>query len=96
MIAHHVTLQANAPADMALPTATVGEIVGEVNDGRGIQALVVRIAGTTDRPDGSTFHVTWSLDRQAGRRPVESNAVIASRGWVDCDPVPIRLRPARF
>lgn len=96
VIAHHVTLQANAPADMALPAAAVGEIVGEVNDGRGIQALVVRIAGTTDRPDGSTFHVTWSLDRQAGRRPVESNAVIASRGWVGCDPVPIRLRPARF
>jgi hypothetical protein len=72
VIAHHVTLQANAPPGKPLPLATAGEIVGQVDDGRGIQALVVRIDGTTDRPDGSTYHIAWSLDRTKGRRPVES------------------------
>jgi hypothetical protein len=96
VIAHHVTLQANAPPGKPLPSATVGEIVGQVDDGRGIQALVVRIDGTTDRPDGSTYHITWSLDRTKGRRPVESNLVIASQGWISCPAIPIHLRPARF
>ena len=93
--AHHVTLQAKAPADVPLPTATAGEIVGEANDGRGIQAFIVRIGGTTDRPDGSTYHITWSLDQGAGRKAVESNVVIAIQGWVGCDPLPVRLQPAR-
>ena len=63
-----------------------------MDDGRGVQALVLRIAGTTARPDGSRWHVTWSLDRAAGRKPVESNTVIAERGWSAVDPPePLRL-----
>ncbi|WP_230533080.1 hypothetical protein [Microvirga roseola] len=96
VVAHHVTLRAKTPADGPLPTATAGEIVGHVDDGRGLQALVVRIDGTTERPDGSTYHITWSLDRNQDRRPVESNHVLAEEGWTPCSPVPIRLIPARF
>jgi hypothetical protein len=96
VVAHHVTLQANAPPNTPLPAATAGEIVGQADDGRGVQALVVRIEGTPARPDGSTYHVTWSLDRAQGRRPVESNQVIQNRGWSACGPVSIRLKPARF
>lgn len=97
VIAHHVTLQSRAFGAAALPTATAGEIVGRVDDGEGLEALVVRIDGTTDRPDGSTYHITWSLDRARGRKPVESNAVIARLGWrAIAPPVAILLRPARF
>ena len=73
-----------------------GEIVGQADDGRGVQAHVVRIGGTTKRPDGSTYHITWSLDRSRGRKPVESNDVIARQGWTACPPIPIRFSPARF
>ncbi len=96
VVAHHVTLRPNAPAHMPLPAATTAEIVGEAGDGRGVQALVVNIGGTVRRPDGSTYHITWSLDRGAGRKPVESNHLIAKHGWSNCEPVPIRLEPARF
>ena len=44
-------------------------------------AMVVRIGGTTDRQGGGTYHITWSLDREAGRRAKESNDVIAELGW---------------
>ena len=97
VIADHVTLRTGTNHKTLLPRETRCEVVGEIGDGVGVQALVVRIGGTTDRPDGSTFHITWSLDRARGRRPVESNDVIAQLGWQTLsEPVPIRLTPARF
>ncbi|MGA0606295.1 hypothetical protein ACO2Q0_09870 [Phenylobacterium sp. VNQ135] len=93
-VADHVTL-AFRPARPKLPSATAGEIVGEADDGRGVQAMVVRIGGTTDRPDGSTYHITWSL--ADGRRAKESNDVIRDCGWRAFDaPIPISLEPRLF
>jgi hypothetical protein len=91
VVAHHVTQKfGDVAADP--PSATEGEIVGEADDGQGVQALVVSIGGTTDRPDGSTYHITWSLS--PGREARESNDVIARRGWTALDrPVPVRLEP---
>lgn len=90
----HVTLAPRIGAGAALPCETEGLIVGRADDGDGVEAMVVSIGGTTDRPDGSTYHVTWSLDRHKGRKPVESNDVIRERGWTPLDaPVPIRLTP---
>ena len=95
VIADHVTLQFSASCD--LPAERSGEVIGEIDDGAGVQALVVRVGGTSDRPDGSTYHVTWSLDRSRGRKAVESNDVIRELGWRPLPvPIPIQLRPARF
>ncbi|AUW57051.1 hypothetical protein C1T17_02100 [Sphingobium sp. SCG-1] len=96
-VADHVTLDSKAPQGTPLPTKRVGEIVGGISDGEGLQAMVVRIGGTTDRPDGGTYHITWALDSGRDRRAVESNDVIAKLGWVPLDdPVPITLIPAWF
>jgi hypothetical protein len=90
VVAHHVTLkfgdqEAQAPAEVA------AQIVGEADDGGGVQAMVVAIDGSPARPDGGTFHITWSLT--PGREAKESNAVIATRGWTPlAAPVPVRLR----
>lgn len=94
VVAHHITQKFGDRAASA-PSETEGEIVGEADDGRGVQALVVRIGGTTDRPDGSTYHITWSL--APGRAAKESNQVIARRGftWLAA-PVPVRLQPKPF
>ena len=94
-IADHVTLRARVARDSELPSETSGEIVGRSDDGRGVEAMVVRIDGTSDRPDGSTYHITWSLEK--GREAKGSNDVIASYGWEPIDPpVPISLRPELF
>jgi hypothetical protein len=93
--ADHVTLRTRAAEDSALPDETLGEIVGRADDGRGVEAMVVAIGGTTDRPDGSTYHITWSLE--PGREAQESNDVLAGREWVALDlPMPVRLRPERW
>ena len=95
VVADHVTLASRKAGPRDLPTTREGLIVGRADDGAGVEALVVEIAGTTDRPDGSTYHITWSLG--PGRRAVESNDVLAARGWEALpEPVPLTLTPARF
>jgi hypothetical protein len=86
VVAHHVTLKFGDRTARP-PEETVGEIVGEADDGAGVQALVVAIAGSPKRPDGGTFHITWSLE--PGREARESNDVIAERGWI---PLPAAIR----
>ncbi|HYG27865.1 MAG TPA: hypothetical protein VD906_13270 [Caulobacteraceae bacterium] len=93
-IAHHVTLQAGVAEDEPLPPNVACKIVGEADDGNGVQALVVEIDGTTDRPDGSTFHITWSL--RDGRKARESNDVIRDHGWTPVTRTPVTLKPGRF
>jgi hypothetical protein len=91
IVAHHVTL-ASKTLD-PLPEPAIGEIVGVADDSEGVQALVVSIGGTTDRPGGGTYHITWSLAE--GRAAKESNDVIAARGWQEVDlPVPVTLHPS--
>jgi hypothetical protein len=95
VVAHHVTLKPGVRQGHPLPKETEGRVVGIADDGTGVQALVVEIGGTTDRPGGSTYHITWSLGR--GRKPVESNDVIRTHRWTPLDtPRPIRLQPAAF
>ena len=95
VVADHVTLAAKAKQDAALPCERLGEIVGRIDDGEGVEALVVAIDDSTDRPDGSIYHITWSLGE--GRRAKESNDVIARLGWTAIDlPMPVRLIPSRW
>jgi hypothetical protein len=94
-VADHVTLESGAGADTPLPRAVGAQVVGRADDRESLECLVVAIDGTTDRPDGSTYHITWSLG--PGRRAKESNDVLRDQGWVPIDrPIPVRLDPARF
>ncbi|HEY0447001.1 MAG TPA: hypothetical protein VGD19_11170 [Allosphingosinicella sp.] len=95
VVADHVTLAARVARGSELPGEVTGEIVGRIDDGAGVEALVVAIDGRTERPDGSTYHITWSLG--PGRRAKESNEVIARLGWQPLElPMPVRLIPARW
>jgi len=95
VVADHVTLQAGASGDTPLPRETEARIVGYGDDGVSLECLVVEIDGTTDRPDGSTYHITWSLG--PGRKAKESNDLLRDRGWQRLDrPIAAELEPARF
>jgi hypothetical protein len=94
-IADHVTLNASASEGTPLPRKFDSEVVGHADDGESLECLVVSVGGTTDRPDGSTYHITWSLGPD--RKPKESNDVLREHGWKALDrPIPIELEPARF
>ena len=91
-VADHVTLRKGGGT---LPEQVQAKIVGRTDDGEGVEAMVVTIDGTTERPDGSTYHITWSLG--PGREAKESNDVLKERGWEEFDhPIPISIAPARF
>ncbi|WP_458096491.1 hypothetical protein [Roseomonas sp. WA12] len=95
VVAHHVTLRPGVKRNHPLPHETSGRVMGLADNGQGVQALVVEIGGTTNRPDGSTYHITWSLG--PGRKPVDSNGVIRGHGWTPLEtPHPVRLEPALF
>jgi hypothetical protein len=94
VIAHHVTLRVGASPQTPLPRAVSARIVGHADDRNGLECLAVELDGSTDRPDGSTYHITWSLG--AGRRARESNDVLRQHGWTAVDPIPVALEPARF
>lgn len=95
-VADHVTLRTGATPETPLPrNVESARIVGRADDGWGLECLVVELDGTTDRPDGSTYHITWSLG--PARRARESNDVLRDQGWEPLPaPIDIRLEPGRF
>jgi hypothetical protein len=97
VIADHVTFQPPPGEKPPQVYDTRGEVVGITDDGHGVQALVVSIDGTTNRPDGSIYHITWSIDVGLGRHPIDSNAVLKRQGWRSIDqPIPVRLTASKW
>ena len=90
VIAHHVTHQFGVPYD---PTFggnwTQWIVVGRVSDHR-IDTLVVHQLQDGGHvkcgPSGRPYHITWSLDRSQGAKPVMSNDLIAQGGIVPVAP----------
>lgn len=92
-VADHVTF--GRGRHLMLPNVALAEVVGRADDGAGVEALVVALDGTTDRPTGGTYHITWSLD--PGRQAKESNDAIAAHGWAPLTGGgTVRLSPARW
>lgn len=95
VVADHVTLAVRVSEDTPLPDAVSAIAVGHVDDGRGVEALVVSIEGETARPGGSTYHITWSLGPK--RKARESNDVLSAQAWQPLpEPIPLALIPARW
>jgi hypothetical protein len=95
VVADHVTLAAKVAPEAPLPDAVSAEAIGRIDDGRGVEALVVAVDGTTARPGGGTYHITWSLG--PGRRAKESNDALAAGPWQPLpEPIALELTPARW
>lgn len=89
-VADHVTSSVSLPHPPA--PAERPRIVGHIDDGNGVEAMIVEIDGTTARPDGKVWHITWSL--ADGRTARESNEIIASLGWAPLNGGELLLEPA--
>lgn len=72
VIAEHITHTFGVPTDSPPPDEAESlAVVGYVDDGEGVEGLLVEVNGSTSRPDGSKFHITWSLAQ--GRKAFETN-----------------------
>jgi len=94
-VGHHVTVQFGVPEGTPPPESAKVMVVGYKDSGDGIEALVVSVNGSTQRPDGSTYHITWSLDRTK-YSPKDSNALLANteQRWTMIRPLPLSVMPA--
>ena len=93
VIAHHITYKGpknNIPTDK-----DNFEVVGYTDDGVGLEAVVVAINGDTTRLDGNLYHITLSIDRSKGYKPVHSNDVIKETGFENISP-PMRINIKKF
>jgi hypothetical protein len=88
-IGHHATLDFGVPEDPSLPYGDPAKIVviGYAEED-GLEALVVSVNGEEYRPDGKRYHITWSLDRSLGKKPVHSNTLI-QRGFTPVSKIPV-------
>jgi hypothetical protein len=83
-VGHHVTHAFGVTAE-ATPEPAQLQVMGYADDGS-LECLVVSVNGHWSRPDGKTYHVTWSLDRSKGRKPFHSNMVLKQNGYVPVSP----------
>ena len=91
-IGHHVTHQFGASDKDPLPPGSQFQVVGYATAEDGLEALVIAIDGNVKRPDGSTYHITWSID-PSQYKPKDSNAVIKENGYTEVDPIEIKMEP---
>lgn len=65
VLAHHITLEFGVGVDTDIEEPEQVRITHLINDGNGLEALVVEVNGAYTRPDGQTYHITWSIDPDA-------------------------------
>lgn len=80
VVAHHVTYV--FPDQAPPPPAQVVKVIGRASNHK-VECVVVEVSGTYERPNGGIFHITLSLDRAQGAKPVHSNQLLKT-GW---DPI---------
>jgi hypothetical protein len=103
-IGHHITWEFGVDSRTAdLPPSNVKlEVTGHAYGYRLVECLLVTLtypdgSHTVDRPDGKQLHLTWSLDREQGAKPVQSNDVIKF-GMIDLihPGIPLTVVPKFF
>ncbi|CAH0496800.1 hypothetical protein [Novosphingobium sp. CECT 9465] len=92
LVADHVTIAVDGTK---LPQSAINPVlIGHTDDGKGVEAMIVAINGSTSRPDGKVWHITWSLAE--GRAARESNDIIAEYGWRELALLHLKLTPAHW
>jgi hypothetical protein len=93
-IGHHVTYMFGDDSELS-PEATL-KIIGQCTTNK-IQCFVITVNDEIIRPDGNLYHLTWSIDKSKGAKPVDSNKAIIEYGFVHLDkPIEIFGTPKIF
>lgn len=81
ILCHHITESFGTHSVDYLPEPSLVIVIGQSFD-ESLECLVVEVNGKQFRPDGKRYHITLSLNRSVGRKPVDSNKVIIDSGIV--------------
>lgn len=77
-IGHHITYMFGN--DSIKPEPATIKVIGHCVTDK-VQCFVVEVNGSLIRPDGNFYHLTWSIDRSKGAKPVDSNVAIKTNGF---------------
>jgi len=92
-VGHHVTEAFGVPESVSAPESANVRVIGHVDSGDGLEALVVLVDKSKVRPDGKIYHVTWSLDREK-YAPKDSNNLLATKPFLLTMPIDITTTPS--
>lgn len=96
-IGHHMTEKFGVgDKDDSLPLSLSADlrVIGHVDSGDGLEALVVGVNGSHKRPDGSIYHITWSIDPNSGYKPKDSNERLRQKQFTLTLPISITAEPS--
>jgi hypothetical protein len=94
-IGHHITEQFGVPDGTPPPGEPVlVQVVGYIDNDDGVEGLLIEIDGTSDRPSGGKYHVTWSIDRSKGYKPFSTNKYVNEAKPIS--PIKIQVEPNVF
>jgi|WetSurSiteA1Bulk_404760.scaffolds.fasta_scaffold00002_62 hypothetical protein len=92
VFADHITHEISASEGDKRPKVKGARIIGHVDNGEDLEALVAKVGSNLKRPDRGQYHVTLSLDKDKGRNPVDSNDIISDLGYKKLrKSIPIRV-----
>jgi len=80
-IGHHITTEFNVPYNPDNDGLTGKVKVWAYAYEDGLDAFAVNVNGDSKRYDGKQLHITWSLDRSKGKKPVDSNALMVTANF---------------
>lgn len=91
LIGHHITHRfgVRPDPDTAYGTSVSVMLIGYSCNEGGLEAFTVSVNGSTHRPDGKIYHLTWSLDRSKGFKPVDSGDLVRSNSQPINPPIPL-------
>jgi hypothetical protein len=92
VIAHHVTVNFGIQPSTPIPSPARIVAIGYISDDS-LEAVIVTVNGKSFRSDGKRYHITLSLDYNKGRRPVDSNGLIAGKQFTEIEPFEIETKP---
>ena len=93
IICHHITEKFDTPSDEPVPQIPKNvQVTGYIDSGDGVEGLLVKIDGSSIRPDGNTYHITLSISEN--RKPKDTNDYIQDAEPVD--PINIMVIPKIF
>jgi len=93
-LGHHITEKYGVPADYPPPKKPSNVFVIGLLEDEGIEGFLVSIDGSTIRPSGGKYHITWSIDEGKGRKPVETNKLVNTPRRIT--PIQIDVIPETF
>lgn len=75
-IGHHITEKFGIKPDDVVPNDPQNvNIIGYFSNNL-VEFFTVEINGNTDRKNGGKYHLTWSINKDKGAKPVDSNTYV--------------------